>query len=43
MKQMEKRHASPHLFLITDSNAGVILSSYEIPAGEDKNTFLITQ
>ena len=34
-----KRHASPHLFLITDSNAGVILSSYEIPAGEDKNTF----
>ena len=27
-----KRHASPHLFLITDSNAGVILSSYEIPA-----------
>lgn len=34
-----RRHASPHLFLITDSNAGVILSSYEIPAGEDKNTF----
>ena len=34
-----KRHASPHLFLITDSNAGVILSSYEIPAGEDKNKF----
>ena len=34
-----KRHASPHLFLITDSNDGIILSSYEIPAGEDKNTF----
>ena len=29
-----KRHASPHLFLITDSNAGVILSSYEIPGME---------
>ena len=34
-----KRHASPHLFLITDSDDGIILSSYEIPAGEDKNTF----
>ena len=34
-----KRHASPHLFLITDSSDGIILSSYEIPAGEDKNTF----
>lgn len=34
-----KRHASPHLFLITDSNDGIMLSSYEIPAGEDKNTF----
>ena len=34
-----KRHASPHLFLITDSNDGIILSSYEIPKGEDKNTF----
>lgn len=34
-----RRHASPHLFLITDSNDGIILSSYEIPEGEDKNTF----
>ena len=34
-----KHHASPHLFLITDSNDGIILSSYEIPKGEDKNTF----
>ena len=34
-----KRHASPHLFLITESEDGMILSSYEIPEGEDKNTF----
>lgn len=34
-----RRHASPHLFLITDSNDGIMLSSYEIPKGEDKNTF----
>lgn len=34
-----RRHASPHLFLITDSDSGIILSSYEIPEGEDKNTF----
>ena len=34
-----RRHASPHLFLITDSNDGLMLSSYEIPEGEDKNTF----
>ena len=34
-----KRHASPHLFLITESEDGMVLSSYEIPKGEDKNTF----
>ena len=34
-----KRHASPHLFLITEIEDGISLSSYEIPAGEDKNTF----
>lgn len=34
-----KRHASPHLFLITESENGILLSSYEIPEGEDKNTF----
>lgn len=34
-----RRHASPHLFLITDSNDGIMLSSYEIPEGEDNNTF----
>ena len=34
-----KCHASPHLFLITDCDGGIMLSSYEIPAGEDKNTF----
>ena len=27
------------LFLITDSNDGIMLSSCEIPEGEDKNTF----
>ena len=33
------RHASPHLFLITENEDGILLSSYEIPKGEDKNTF----
>ena len=32
-----KRHASPHLFLITETAQGILLSSYEIPEGEDKN------
>lgn len=32
-------HASPHLFLITENEDGILLSSYEIPEGEDKNTF----
>ena len=34
-----KRHASPHLFLITEIEQGILLSSYEILKGEDKNTF----
>ena len=34
-----KRHASPHLFLISENNEGIVLSSYDIPNGEDKNTF----
>ena len=34
-----KRHASPHLFLIMEIEKGILLSSYEIPKGEDKNTF----
>ena len=34
-----RRHVSPHLFLITDNNDKIMLSSYEIPEGEDKNTF----
>ena len=34
-----RRHASPHLFLITEAEDGILLSSYEIPEGEDKNTF----
>ena len=34
-----RRHSSPHLFLITDNDDGIMLSSYEIPEGEDKHTF----
>ena len=34
-----KRHASPHLFLITGNEDKIVLSSYEIPEGEDKGTF----
>ena len=34
-----KRHASPHLFLITETEDGILLSSYEIPEGEDKGIF----
>ena len=32
-------HASPHLFLITEEEDEIVLSSYEIPEGEDKSTF----
>ena len=32
-------HASPHLFLITEKEDGIVLHSYEIPEGEDKSTF----
>ena len=35
-----KRHASPHLFLITEVEDGILLSSYEIPEGEDKSKVL---
>ena len=31
-----KRHASPHIFLIMETDDGIVLSSYEIPAGEEK-------
>ena len=34
-----KSHTSPHLFLISENNEGIVLSSYDIPNGEDKNTF----
>ena len=30
---------SPHLFLITETEQGILLSSYEIPEGEDKKVF----
>ena len=34
-----KKHASSHIFLFTEEKEGILLSSYEIPKGEDKNTF----
>lgn len=34
-----KRHASPHLFLFTEEPDGILLSSYEVPAGTDRNAF----
>lgn len=34
-----QRHASPHLFLITEKEDKIELSSYEIPEGEDKSIF----
>ena len=35
-----KRHASPHLFLITETEQGILLSSYEIPEGEEAPVLL---
>ena len=35
-----KSHTSPHLFYFRN-NEGIVLSSYDIPNGEDKNTFLM--
>ena len=35
----KNKHASPHLFLITEEQDGILLSSYEIPNGENKSTF----
>ncbi len=35
----ENTHASHHLFLFTQEDDGVKLTSYEIPDGYDKNTF----
>lgn len=32
-------HATPHLFLFTEEEKGIKLTSYELPAGYDKNTF----
>lgn len=32
-------HASPHLFLFTEESNGILLTSYDLPAGYDKNTF----
>lgn len=35
----ENTHAAPHLFLFTEEAEGILLTSYEIPAGYDKQTF----
>lgn len=32
-------HSSPHLFLFTEEESGIKLTSYEIPSGYNKNTF----
>ena len=32
-------HASPHLFLFSPAEEGVLLTSYDLPAGCDKTTF----
>ena len=32
-------HATPHLFLFTEEENGIELTSYELPNGYDKNTF----
>lgn len=34
-----KTHASPHLFLFTEEETGIKLTSYDIPNGYDKSTF----
>lgn len=33
------RHSSPHLFLFTQEENSIKLTSYELPSGYDKNTF----
>lgn len=38
-----KTHATPHLFLFTEENEGIKLTSYEIPAGYSKTTFKYQQ
>lgn len=32
-------HAAPHLFLFTEQEGGVLLTSYDLPAGYDKDSF----
>lgn len=34
-----KTHSSPHIFLFIEDCGNIILSSYDIPEGYDKNTF----
>lgn len=35
----DNTHATPHLFLFTEEENGIKLTSYEIPEGYDKNSF----
>ena len=32
-------HAAPHLFLFTEQPDGILLTSYDLPAGYDKDSF----
>lgn len=32
------KHSSPHLFLFTEESDGILLTSYDLPEGYDKNT-----
>lgn len=32
-------HAAPHLFLFTEKDGGVLLTSYDLPEGYDKDSF----
>lgn len=38
-----KNHSSPQLFLFAEQDKGIVLTSYEIPEGYNKNTFTYTE
>lgn len=38
----ERTNVSPHLFLFTEEEKGILLTSYDMPEGFDKNTFSYT-
>lgn len=35
----DKTHGSPHLFLFTEEEEGILLTSYDLPEGADKQSF----